>query len=168
MFETKSIELGYVQYGARFVDFSIGRFQMKPSFVETLEERVKRSNKFMNKHHKITVFKDTTITGIRRERVERLSSLNWQLIYLECFYDITSGRFKDIKWRDDIEKLKFFATAYNHNFCASKENIEKWINARTFPYGTGYKGEQYSYSDISVYFYTNHFKNRREPWKQIL
>ncbi|MFH1321435.1 MAG: hypothetical protein ABII90_12395 [Bacteroidota bacterium] len=157
-FETKSLEYGYVQYGAGMVDFSIGRFQMKPSFVETLEERVKRSNELMNKYHEITAFKDTAITGTRRERVERLRSLTWQFIYLECFYDITSERFKDIKWRDDIEKLRFYATAYNHNFCASKEEIEKWIDAKTFPYGAQYDGEQYSYSDISVYFFKNHLQ----------
>ena len=155
-FETKALELGYVEYGSNMVDFSIGRFQMKPSFVETLEEKVKRSDKLMNKYYKITVFNDITITGIRRERVERLGSLTWQLIYLECFYDITSERFKDVKWQDDIEKLKFFATAYNYNFCAPKEDIEKWINARTFPYGAHYKGTQYAYSDVSVYFFKNY------------
>ncbi|MBW8051416.1 MAG: hypothetical protein FVQ77_13960 [Cytophagales bacterium] len=156
-FETKSLELGYVQYGAKLVDFSIGRFQMKPSFVEALEEDVKYSENLMNKYCEITAYKDETITGIRKERIERLSSLDWQLIYLECFYDIISEKFKDIKWQDDVEKLKFYATAYNHNFCASKQEIEKWINAKTFPYGASYEGEQYSYSDISVYFYNNHF-----------
>ena len=158
-FETKSLELGYVQYGAKLVDFSIGRFQMKPSFVEKLEEYVKYSENLMNKYCEITAYEDATITGIRKERIERLSSLDWQLVYLECFYDIISERFKDIKWQDDVEKLKFYATAYNHNFRASKQEIDKWNGAKTFPYGVHYKGEQYSYSDISVYFYQNHFAN---------
>ena len=166
-FETKSLELGYVQYGAKLVDFSIGRFQMKPSFVETLEEYIIHSGLVVdgharplhNKYCEITAYEDATITGIRKERIERLSSLDWQLIYLECFYDIISERFKDIKWQDDVEKLKFYATAYNHNFRASKQEIDKWNGAKTFPYGVHYKGEQYSYSDISVYFYQNHFAN---------
>lgn len=162
-FETKSLEIGYVQYGAKLVDFSIGRFQMKPSFVETLENLVlyRHARTLHNKYYEITAFKDTTITGIRKERVERLSSLKWQLIYLECFYDIISEKFKDIKWQDDVEMLKFYATAYNHNFCASKKEIDKWLNAKTFPYGASYKGEQYSYSDIAVYFYNNLLKNQK-------
>lgn len=157
-FETKALELGYVEYGKEMVDFSIGRFQMKPSFVEKLEKYVKESKKLAEKYNEITQFKNSAEKDMRMERIERLGKLNWQIRYLECFYDILSEKFKDIKWSDDIEKLKFYATAYNHDFNASTEEIEKWINVKAFPYGASYKGKQYSYSDISAYFFINNLK----------
>ncbi|MEK6817304.1 MAG: hypothetical protein AABX80_00735 [Nanoarchaeota archaeon] len=157
-FETKVLELGYIEYGKEMVDFSIGRFQMKPSFVEKLEDHVKESKKLVKKYNKITQFKNSVAEDIRRERIERLGKLEWQIRYLECFYDIISERFGDIQWDDNLKKLKFYATAYNHDFNAPREEIEKWINVKAFPYGTNYKGKQYSYSEISTYFFINNLK----------
>ncbi|HMR44504.1 MAG TPA: hypothetical protein PKC40_11755, partial [Saprospiraceae bacterium] len=37
-FETSALELIYANLGSREVDFSIGIFQMKPSFIEKLED----------------------------------------------------------------------------------------------------------------------------------
>lgn len=167
-FETKSLELGYVEYESKLVDFSIGRFQMKPSFVKKLEEYVKDSENLAKKYSRVTTYRDITIKGIRKERIERLNSFNWQFIYLNCFYDVLSEKFKDVEWQNNVEKLKFYATAYNHNFCASKQEIDKWINVRTFPYGVNYKGEQYSYSDIAVYFYQNHLLKNKHCENQII
>ena len=36
-FETQALELLYIDYGKKTADFSIGRFQMKPSFAEAVE-----------------------------------------------------------------------------------------------------------------------------------
>ena len=39
--ETEALKIGYVQFGAEAVDFSIGYCQMKPSFIEKLEYEIK-------------------------------------------------------------------------------------------------------------------------------
>lgn len=39
-FETTALELLYVKKGKTYADFSIGHFQIKPSFVEQLEAYV--------------------------------------------------------------------------------------------------------------------------------
>jgi hypothetical protein len=160
-FETKALELVYVEYGAEGADFSIGRFQMKPSFVETLEAQVAVSNALALKYGEIRNFTDSLARGIRKERVERLKSLQWQLTYLNCFHDVVSNRFQDVRWQTTAEKLKFYATAYNHNFLASKQELEQWVDGKTYPYGAQYTGPQYAYSDISVSYYNKHIKENQ-------
>ena len=39
--ETKFLEILYIQYGKQYADFSIGKFQMKPSFIEEMETYIK-------------------------------------------------------------------------------------------------------------------------------
>ncbi len=46
-FETSSLELLYINNGSEAVDFSIGYFQMKPSFIEELEVAVKNSSDYL-------------------------------------------------------------------------------------------------------------------------
>ena len=43
-FETKGLELIYTKYGKKYADFSVGYFQMKPSFVESLEKHVPKTD----------------------------------------------------------------------------------------------------------------------------
>lgn len=158
LMETEALELGYVRYGAEAVDFSIGQLQMKPSFVEQLEAYVRHAETLAKTHDAITVFSDSSAAGMRRERVARLGSLNWQARYLSCFYDVTAEKFRDVSRQHDAEALPFFATAYNRGFSASRQEIERWEAVCAFPYGTKYKGTQYAYADISLYFFNHHLK----------
>ncbi len=159
-FETEALEAFYVSYGSSVADFSIGRFQMKPSFVEGLECYVRDSESLWGRYGYIAVFNDTCPSAIRGERLNRMRSQDWQMRYLSCFYDITKERFPAINFQDRVEKLRFFATAYNCGFNCSEQEIRRFTYARTFPYGTHYTGDQFVYSDISVNYFTNHLKHR--------
>ena len=158
-FETKGLELIYVKYGKKYADFSIGYFQMKPSFVEKLEEYVKNSDVYNKKFRHITLYNSAKEKKIRAERLERLKSFDWQLDYLNCFYVITSNLHSQERWTNKTEKIKFYATAYNHGFYKNTNEIKEWINVALFPYGTQSKARQYIYSDISCYFFNNNYKN---------
>lgn len=155
--ETLSLQMLYVRFGASYANFSIGRFQMKPSFIEALEEEVKQRN--LKNFVFITKFKDTDENKIRQERVERLSDLNWQLRYLACFQTIVSQKFPLSSFSEE-KKLRFLAAAYNRGFQNSQTEIERWIYKKAFPYGSSYKGTQYAYTDIAWYFYQNHFSTQ--------
>jgi hypothetical protein len=159
LLETKSLEIGYVSKGSEFVDFSIGRFQMKPSFLESIEHTLSCSPSIKKKYPAITQYSSLNKKTIRRERLARLQSLQWQLRYLQAFYDILLARHAFLEQKSMGYKVKFFATAYNHGYLSNRAEIEQWMDKETYPWGTGIKGRQYAYSHVAVYFFNNHYKS---------
>ena len=146
MVETASLELLYTRYGTNYANFSIGRFQMKPSFIEALEAYIK-THHLTSLVSKIEIHQ-TDPKEIRRERIKRLKKLTWQLTYLAVFEQIIQHKFK-VPWNNLEHKIHFMAAAYNHGFQDTQDNIEQWIGKKAFPYGPGYKGDQYAYTDIA-------------------
>lgn len=155
LMETSSLELLYTRFGTSYADFSIGRFQMKPSFIEKLEKYIVDKN--LKAHLYLTEYKTTDEKEKRAERMRRLKDLAWQLRYLNGFYALVENRFGNL-WQSNEEKLRFLASAYNRGFEQSKEEIARWVNIKAFPYGKNYRGTQYAYTDIAVYFYKKDLK----------
>lgn len=150
-FETASLKILYVQNGSTAVDFSIGEFQMKPSFVENLEKEVERLN--LTQYNFINKFKNQQTESIREERVDRLTDLYWQMVYINCFVSVLDESYKSKLFESYEDKLRFYASVYNSGINISESQILKNISNKYFPYGKSYKGIQYSYCDISLYFY---------------
>ena len=157
LLETKSLEIGYVRKGSRFVDFSIGRFQMKPSFLESLESYIQQNPQLQDKYHPKLRYATRDQQSIRRERIERLRSLNWQLLYLQVFYEIVLLRHPFLQEKSLDYRIRFIATAYNHGFLAGRVELEQWMDRKTYPWGAGIKGEQYAYSRVAQYFFIRHY-----------
>ncbi len=155
LLETTALELIYTNYGKRYADFSIGYFQMKPSFIENLEVEILKYSELKSRYYKLATFDDLSPKEIRKMRVERLKMIEWQLIYLNCFYDYLSLIYKDEKWKNRNQKVRFYATSYNYNFKADKKDIENRLNQKLFPYGKQKGNKQYSYCEISVYYLNN-------------
>lgn len=115
VFETLSLKLMYVQKGSGFFDFSIGLFQMKPSFVEALEQ-------YVTEHP----LPGTDVTGIltnepdllkqRTERIRRLESDVWQYRYLQLFLKIVVLWLGNQLPENDKDKLSILSTAYKSGF----------------------------------------------------
>jgi len=150
--ETSGLELVYVSTGE--ADFSIGPFQMKPSFAEKLE------NYAAKKPHKYSGFIDllryqsTDPQGIRRERIDRLQSGSFQILYAILFYQIVNERFPEVLKKESTEfQVRFFATAYNHDFLVPRREIENYMNRAFYPFGSLNNKKKYIYSDISWYFF---------------
>jgi len=154
--ETVVVENIYIEYGPDFVDFSIGTFQLKPTFAAKIEKSLIDSSVLRKKYHLLLNYKQQDLKGIRKERVERLKSQEFQLVYLAAFYDIVIQRF-NLADKSMEEKVAFVATAYNYGFLSERSEIESHISDTCFPFGAKYKGKQYSYSDVATYFYVNHF-----------
>lgn len=138
----------YVQYGSN--DCSIGIFQMKPTFIEQLEDYVVKHN--ISECDFVKIGQGST-EKIRQERVNRLSQDYWQFKYAYAFWIIAKHRFKAKKFHDTNEQLHFFATAYNYGFCEPDKDIAAWQKKSVFPFGRRYKGKQVAYGDLSVFFY---------------
>jgi hypothetical protein len=156
LIETIAVEDVYIEYGPDYVDFSIGDFQLKPTFAAKIEKALIDSAAMREKYSILLKYKETEIKKIRKERVERLKSQEFQLIYIAAFYDIVMQKF-DLLEKTTEEKVAFISTAYNYGFLSNQAEIEKHISDRYFPFGSKYKGKQYAYSDVAVYFYRNHF-----------
>ncbi len=155
LLETTALELIYTNYGKDYADFSIGYFQMKPSFIENIETETLKYSELKSRYYKLLTYDNLTVKEIRKVRVKRLKTLEWQLIYLNCFYDYLTLIYQSEKWKNQNQKVKFYATAYNYNFKADKKDIENRINRRLFPYGKQKGNKQYSYCEISVYYINN-------------
>lgn len=82
MMETGAVKSLYVTKGAGGCDFSIGRFQMKPSFAEDLEKRWMRSG-LARRYNLYFDTKDNATA--RRIRISRLEDGQWQCVYLAVF-----------------------------------------------------------------------------------
>lgn len=154
--ETAALELLYVNYGTEGADFSIGYFQMKPSFIEKLENEIINNYNLRIKFTSLIRFSQTDEKEIRKERILRLKQLKWQLRYLNCFYQYISTRFQDEKWINTSEKLTIYSAAYNSDFLGSKSEIKKWSKMKIFPYGIHKGTNQYSYSKIALDFYNDY------------
>lgn len=131
--ETAAVKGSYVSRGTKAFDFSIGRFQMKPSFVEGLEKRWMRSG-FPEVYKAYFDTEDTQFA--RRARIERLSDDMWQYVYLamfiKLFYLDYGSVDKSGEWsQEGIESLppedqvRLLATAYNRG-C-------RWVNPGVGP-----------------------------------
>ena len=153
--ETTALELVYVNNGTDAADFSIGRFQMKPSFIESLENEINNDDSLSDLYKNALLSKNLTEKEKRQIRVERLKNNKWQIFYLHAFIAICDKKFNNQLFKNINEKLVLYSTAYNSGFYNSIEILKKNSVKKNFPYGSKYEGTQYGYSDISNYYFTN-------------
>ncbi len=160
--ETSWLEKAYVQGGIESADFSIGLFQMKPSFVEQLEQIVQEHSEVFLVFKPIIQFTASTPEEKRRARIARLSQLEWQIKYAFCFYKIIANRYPATTFESLEAKVKFYASAYNYGFLAPKAAIANWAKQAAFPYGKMYDSKgQAPYGEYAwtFYQYYNHSKD---------
>lgn len=152
--EITANEALYVQKGKEAANFSIGHFQMKPSFVEQLEEYVATHEALATFSY--VVIRCKTEKECRRERIERLKQFAWQLRYAHVYWLAAKDKFKNRVFKNPKERVAFFATAYNYGFLRPEADIEAWQKKKAFPFGAQYKGEQVAYSDLAIEFFEKH------------
>ncbi len=161
MIETSSLEMLYVSWGNRYADFSIGFFQMKPSFVESMENYVQQNNLsaqiymplISQNEIKPNEGEKEQIKNKRQNRIKNLRTWEGQLTYLKAFWQIVNIHFKNKTFASNTEKVHFFATAYNRGFLNTEQDIMEWQKKNFFPYGKVFKGKQYNYGTIAQEFY---------------
>jgi hypothetical protein len=147
--ETYSLKVFYVQRGRSYADFSIGLFQMKPSFVECLEDSL-LSRKHLHAAFENCLLPDPDSRTARAERVRRLGQLEWQLTYLALFCELVRERFPAQSSLPDDERLIFYSAAYNAGFHKSETAILQTAKQALFPH---FSREKYRYSDVALCFY---------------
>lgn len=151
--ETYSLEVLYVQYGAKYADFSIGRFQIKPSFANRLE-------KDWNEHLRRAIptatdfapFDTTDNTNNRISRLQRLKNDWWQAKYLIMFIKLNEHR---QNWgKNELkEEAHFLASAYNVGYWYNHDQIIRIGKLQSF-HSSLFKPEVcYNFADIALDYY---------------
>lgn len=149
--ETGVLELSYVEFGLNYADFSIGIFQMKPSFVEQLEVSVCGNPQLLTQYQKLITYPAEDDQMIRAERIRRIKSPEYQYLILGAFYDHCMMHYCSyLEGRNSEDIVRFVGTAYNMGFNKSVEEILQYQPRENFPYGAKYKGDQYAYSSVSA------------------
>jgi hypothetical protein len=151
--EINSLKYLYVSEGKDYADFSVGYFQMKPSFAEMIEQD---ANQYLDDDFlKLSGFaklKDVADNeDNRKERIARITSTQQQLIYLCAFYKICDVKFADKSFGN--EKIKFYATCYNAGYRRSYKNIIAVQAKNYFHTGKFFTTTNYNYADISNYYF---------------
>lgn len=158
--ETAMLKTLYKNLGDDYADFSIGVFQVKPSFAEKIREdvliaknrKIKKYLKERETYPNEKAFRASIITDLEDPKTE--------LNYIIAFLLICESRFK-ISRHDEASKIKFLATAYNTGFWKTAEEIEamtekKFFNTKLF------KTENYSYADVALFWYREYHRNNKK------
>ena len=148
--ESNSLKVLYVQLGHGYADFSVGYFQMKPSFIERLEMEIQQNDDLKKRYSKCIISSNEDRLK-RIERIKRLESLEWQLYYLAAFIEITQLKFPQV-FDNPVNELKFYSTAYNTGFQKSVSQIQHEYERKRFP---NMSERKFNYSSVSIEYYRN-------------
>jgi len=146
--ETSSLETFYI--AGDMVDFSIGYFQMKPSFMEEIEQITKESSYLKEKYKAIITY--SSKANHKAQRLNRLKQTEWQVVYICCFIDYLNATYQ-LEKETITDRLSFLSAAYNYGFKKPPEEIKTCETTKAFPYGKSYKGTKFSYSEIALHYY---------------
>jgi hypothetical protein len=145
----------YINLGEDYANFSIGQFQMKPSFAELIREQ---APSFLQRRSGIS-FKNSkeydNIFDFRRSIIKDIEDPKIQMNYLIAFIKICEKNFRTNR-KDEASGVKFLATAYNYGFEKNSNEIELMTDKKFFNTKL-YKTATYSYADISLFWYNNYF-----------
>jgi hypothetical protein len=153
LIQTSNLQSLYVQFGAGYSDFSVGRFQMKPSFAETLEGDF---NRLLSLEEQKSIrggrfaLEDTVEN--RRARVRRLTDPEDQVRYLAIFFRVMDRLYAAEAWASSEEKVRFYAAAYNSGYRAGAARIRRESGRSRFHLSVLPSRPFYSYADIAADF----------------
>jgi hypothetical protein len=149
----------YINLGEYYANFSVGQFQMKPSFAEQIRNQ---APSFLQRRSGIT-FKTSkeydNILDFRRSIVKDLEDPKIQMNYLISFIKICEKNYRT-KRKDEYSIVRFLATAYNFGFDKSAETIESMTDKNFFNIKL-FKTQNYSYSDVSLFWYKEYMSQKK-------
>jgi hypothetical protein len=151
--ETESLRTLYVQFGAEYANFSIGLFQMKPGFAETVEQKAKALLPVTLYNELQLAYEVTDAEDMRAERVRRLCDEEYQMIYLTAFIAICDKIYIHQKFTTELHKLQWYATVYNAGFDKTNAAIAQKIKQENFYLEQGMPGKKFRYAAIVAWYY---------------
>lgn len=151
--EAESLRMLYVQFGAAYADFSIGLFQMKPTFAEQVETKSKQLLPENLYRELQLAYASAGQQAIRQQRVERLQDTDWQMVYLTAFIALCNQIYGLENFSSSTEKLQWYATVYNAGFDRTNAYLNKKIAQDNFYLAQQMPGKKFRYAAIAGWFY---------------
>jgi hypothetical protein len=147
-FEVGALKTLYIQYGNDYADFSIGHFQMKPSFAEAIQKEWLRKG-----FQPCPVLDTSESIAARKAIIERLDSYEGQILYLMMFIGIMQERLTNVK--NNNEKVLLYSAAYNSSFMYNEATLREISKRSTFHIRSilNPPNKHYCYSDIALYYF---------------
>lgn len=163
--QVRGLKVLYIQYGRAYVDFSVGRFQMKPSFIEHLESDYQRLFSAEEKAAVgIPAFERGDTSKLRENRVLRLDDLIWQVRYLRLFMLVMEKRYGRVAFAGIEDRLRFYATAFNAGYASGEPALRRMMNERRFHTALLFPKTTYNYADVALFFFRSLSQKRsRRP-----
>lgn len=150
--ETLAAEMFYAELGKSYGNFSIGLFQMKPSFIEELEHQVRlNEGEYANFTFIISYLDELPPKEIRKERVNRIKDIRWPYIYLCLFHKICEQKTMSLNFKSEENQLKYFATLYNTGIYTTRNDTLEMLKKKLFP--RCIDCTKYNYAEISLEIY---------------
>ena len=127
--------------------FSIGLFQMKPSFAAKVEALLCENPELKEKYASIDFGGDLSSFESRVKRIKRLNNFDLQVEYLKAFADY---EIKALSLENETftKRLCFLATAYNYGIQTDRDVLEPVFDWQTFPSGKRYL--YFNYKDLCI------------------
>lgn len=152
--ETGVLKALYVNLGKEYANFSIGAFQIKPSFAEIIRTE---SQKELGKTGKELFGKKQLVEReLRSLIVNELENPEDEFRYIIAFHLLCYRKFKDLPSQEEF-RVRFLSSAYNTGFWKDKVEIEKMCDKKFFSTKL-ITNEYYSYSDVAVFWFNNNVK----------
>ncbi|MCX6566634.1 MAG: hypothetical protein NTW38_09495 [Candidatus Aminicenantes bacterium] len=152
--QVRGLKVLYIQYGRAYMNFSVGRFQMKPSFVERLEFDYQRLFSADEKAAVgIPAFERGDTSELRGKRVLRLDDLIWQVRYLRLFMLVMEKRYGQVVFAGVEDRLRFYATAFNAGYVSGETALRRMMNERRFHTALLFPRTTYNYADVALFFF---------------
>lgn len=127
--EQAALMAWYIDGGTAASNFSVGLFQMKPSFVEDVERAWMQSG--LQYEYEL-YFVDGSSRDIRRRRVSRIRDEEWQCVYVALFVRMMLQREPSLLEMTPEDRVAFLATAYNYSFNAPLDELQNQISRKNF------------------------------------
>ena len=141
----------YVNIGEDYANFSIGNFQIKPSFASLVCES-EIAAKLKRKGYKIPDKREyKNSRDYRYNIVKSLENTRTEFYYIVIFMKICLMKF-DLSQMTEKERIEFLASAYNYGFNHTIDEIRE-VSKKRYYSTKLISTEDYSYSDISTYWF---------------
>jgi hypothetical protein len=141
----------YIRLGKEYADFSVGHFQMKPSFIEELEKDAPQylaMTEIRCIYPALLHSEDTK--EARTKRVNDLTFIQSETRYLALFYKTCLEKFSGLKQASPSDRIRFLATAYNCGYDRPESYIRRQMSRKYFPIGNGWARSACNYASVSL------------------
>lgn len=150
----------YRNLGEDYADFSVGVFQVKPSFAEKVRDEYFSGSGPQGKNPLGKKGKFRNARDFRGSIIADLENPQTEFNYVIAFMKICERNFPFASAVNDTSKIKFLATAYNSGFWKNREEIEKMSDLKFFNTKI-VSSESYTYADVSLFWYNKYARKEK-------